>query len=78
MFLWKNCGKMMVSRAFFSSTLSLQIFFFLDWPVFNEVDNLVHRDYDQLDNQRVSVFPTENKIVIPRCVFKGLAEGCVQ
>ncbi|KAM6352384.1 eukaryotic elongation factor 2 kinase isoform 5-T8 [Alca torda] len=24
----------------------------LNWPVFNEVDNLVHKDYDQLDNQR--------------------------
>ncbi|OXB54334.1 hypothetical protein ASZ78_015514 [Callipepla squamata] len=23
-----------------------------DWPVFSEIDNLVHRDYDQLDNQR--------------------------
>ncbi|KAM8798492.1 eukaryotic elongation factor 2 kinase [Eudromia elegans] len=24
----------------------------LHWPVFNEVDNLVHKDYEQLDNQR--------------------------
>ncbi|KFU93866.1 Eukaryotic elongation factor 2 kinase [Chaetura pelagica] len=24
----------------------------LNWPVFNEVDNLVHKDDDQLDNQR--------------------------
>ncbi|NXC17281.1 EF2K kinase, partial [Corythaeola cristata] len=24
----------------------------LNWTVFNEVDNLVHKDYDQLDNQR--------------------------
>lgn len=24
----------------------------LDWPVFNEVDNFVHKDYDELDNQR--------------------------
>lgn len=42
-----------------------QIFFFLDWPVFNEVDNFVHKDYDELDNQRVSVFPTENEIAVP-------------
>ncbi|XP_074866438.1 eukaryotic elongation factor 2 kinase isoform X3 [Carettochelys insculpta] len=27
----------------------------LHWPVFNEVDNLVHKDHDHLDNQRVSV-----------------------
>lgn len=40
-------------------------FFVLDWPVFNEVDNLVHKDYDQLDNQRVSVFPMENEIAVP-------------
>ncbi|KAG8145639.1 putative Eukaryotic elongation factor 2 kinase protein [Naja naja] len=26
----------------------------LDWPVFNEVDNLVHRDHEGLDNQRDS------------------------
>lgn len=43
----------------------MYIFLFLDWPVFNEVDNLVHKVYDQLDNQRVSVFPSENKIAVP-------------
>ncbi|EMP34970.1 Eukaryotic elongation factor 2 kinase [Chelonia mydas] len=26
----------------------------LHWPVFNEVDNLVHKDHDRLDNQRDS------------------------
>lgn len=35
--------------------------FFLDWPVFNEVDNLVHKDHDRLDNQRVSGFLKKDK-----------------
>lgn len=43
----------------------MHFFFVLDWPVFNEVDNLVHKDSDQLDNQRVSVFSMENEIAVP-------------
>lgn len=32
--------------------------------MFNEVDNLVHKDCDQLDNQRVSMCPAENEIAV--------------